>query len=85
MALVLPTTGEKCAVQVKSETTRSTLEEYVEKLKGYSGYSRMFFAYHTPPDLFDAPEHVTVWNRKEIAKQLIGGSCQLATGQDDLK
>jgi hypothetical protein len=43
MALLLPTTGEKCAVQVKSQTTRSTLAEYAEKLRGYSGYSRMFF------------------------------------------
>jgi hypothetical protein len=73
LALILPTTDERCLVQVKSQTTRPIFEEHVEQFKSYSGYSRMFFAYHTPIDPFvnDDPERVSVWSRYEIARQVI--------------
>ena len=73
LALVLPTTGERCAVQVKSQTTRPIFDEHVEQFRNYSGYSRMFFAYHTPIEAFENrdPERVTVWTRYEIAQQVI--------------
>lgn len=72
IALILPTTGEKCLVQVKSKTNKRTFNEYVEELNHYAGYSRMFFAYHTPSDMFENPNpQVSVWNRNEIAKQTI--------------
>jgi hypothetical protein len=73
MAMVLPTTGEYCFVQVKSQTDKPTLKKLIEALDNSQGYSRMFFAYHTPAELFstDADDRVTVWNRDEIAKQAI--------------
>jgi hypothetical protein len=73
IAMVLPTTGEHCFVQVKSQTNRSTLRKLVEALDNSQGYSRMFFAYHTPAEAFDsdATDRVTVWHRYEIAKQAI--------------
>ena len=72
MAMVLPTTGEDCFVQVKSQTNQSTFKGLVEISKS-QGYSRMFFVYHTPPQRFanDATDRFTVWNRYEIAKQVV--------------
>jgi hypothetical protein len=74
LALTLPTTGESCFVQVKSQTNRATFEKLVEELDNYSGYSRMFFVYHTPSSQFDNSnvDRVTVWSRYEVAKQVIG-------------
>lgn len=74
LALTLPTTGESCFVQVKSQTNRATFEKLVEELDNYSGYSRMFFVYHTPSSLFENSnvDRVTVWSRYEVAKQVIG-------------
>jgi hypothetical protein len=71
LALILPTTGERCVVQVKSQTTPSILAEHIEQFRNYTGYSRMFFAYHTPTEPFanNDPERVTIWSRYEIAKQ----------------
>jgi hypothetical protein len=73
MAMVLPTTGEHCFVQVKSQTNQSTLRTLIDALDHSPGYSRMFFAYHTPKTPFDneATDRVTVWHRYEIARQAI--------------
>ena len=73
MAMVLPTTGEHCFVQVKSQTKPSTFRKLVNALDNSQGYSRMFFAYHTPAKAFDndAVDRVTVWHRYEIARQAI--------------
>jgi hypothetical protein len=73
MAMILPTTGEYCFVQVKSQTNESTLRKLIEALDNSQGYKRMFFAYHTPAQGFanDATDRVTVWPRYEIAKQAI--------------
>jgi Restriction endonuclease len=73
LAMVLPTTGEHCFVQVKSQTNRSTFRKLVEVLDNSHGYSRMFFVYHTPAEAFDnnAVDRVTVWHRYEIARQTI--------------
>ena len=44
--LVLPTTGERAFVQVKSETNQREFDEYVAALDGRPE-GRMFYAYHT--------------------------------------
>jgi hypothetical protein len=74
LALTLPTTGESCFVQVKSQTDKATFEKLVEELDNYSGYTRMFFVYHTPSSRFENSDvdRVTVWSRYEVAKQVIG-------------
>ena len=73
LALELPTTGERCVVQVKSQTTRPIFDDLVAQFRGYSGYSRMFFAYHTPIEVFanSDSERVTIWTRYEVAQQVI--------------
>ncbi len=73
LAMMLPTTGEHCFVQVKSQTNFSTFTSLVEALDNSSGYSRLFFVYHTPPHALhnDAVDRVTVWHRYEIARQAI--------------
>ena len=71
--LQLPTTGETCGVQIKTQTTRPIFDQQVEQFRSYTGYSRMFFAYHTPIEAFanNDPQRVTVWTRYEIAQQVI--------------
>jgi len=46
--MLLPSTGEKAFVQVKSRTTQKEFAEYVAKFGGRADlYSRMFYVYHT--------------------------------------
>ncbi len=73
IAMTLPTTGEHCFVQVKSQTNAKTFASLVEALDNAQGYSRLFFAYHTPATAFpnEAADRVTVWHRYEIARQAI--------------
>lgn len=44
--LILPTTGERAFVQVKSNTTSAELADYVEKIED-GPYERMFFVFHS--------------------------------------
>jgi len=45
--LVLPTTGERAFVQVKSKTTSAQLAEYVAKIDDQGEDVRMFYIYHS--------------------------------------
>jgi hypothetical protein len=45
--LVLPTTGERAFVQVKSEANNSSLAEYKAKFGNMPIYGRMFFVWHS--------------------------------------
>jgi hypothetical protein len=73
MAMELPTTRERCFVQVKSQINQSTFTTLVEDFKRSTSYSRMFFAYHSPakPFAHDADARITIWPRYEIAEQVI--------------
>jgi restriction endonuclease len=73
LAMILPTTGEHCFVQVKSQTSRTTFRKLVDALDNSQGYSRMFFVYHTPAEAFEntAADRVIVWHRYEIARQAV--------------
>jgi hypothetical protein len=73
LAMILPTTGEHCFVQVKSQTNRTTFRNLADALDNSQGYSRMFFVYHTPAEPFEntAADRVTVWHRYEIARQAV--------------
>jgi hypothetical protein len=46
LELQLPTTGEIAFIQVKSEASTSTLQEYLQRFSSYEKYDRMFFAWH---------------------------------------
>ncbi len=73
LALTLPTTGESCFVQVKSQTSQKIFASVVDALNEHSGYSKLFFVYHTPDNVFQSPDEsrVIVWSRYEVAKQAI--------------
>lgn len=45
--LVLPTTGERALVQIKSFATRNDLEEYLGHFQDLTIYDRMFFVWHS--------------------------------------
>jgi hypothetical protein len=45
--LMLPSTGERAFVQVKSKTTSAELAEYVAQLDELGPYDRMFYVYHS--------------------------------------
>lgn len=45
--LVLPSTGERAMVQVKSRTNSQELEEYVEQLNEAGPHHRLFYAFHS--------------------------------------
>lgn len=47
LELVLPSTAERAFVQVKSEATRSALEDYAARLTQADAYDRMFFVWHS--------------------------------------
>jgi hypothetical protein len=47
LELVLPTTGERAFVQVKSEANNASVAEYVARLSDMPAYARMFFVWHT--------------------------------------
>jgi len=59
--LVLPSTGERACVQVKSKTDSKELDSYIAQLSDYP-YTRMFFVYHTG----------NVGERKESEVSIIG-------------
>ena len=44
--LLLPTTGERASIQIKSKATRDDLEEYRSGLATTTIYSHMFFVWH---------------------------------------
>ena len=45
--LVLPSTGERAFVQVKSQTTSAEITEYVGRLEEHGPYDRMFYVFHS--------------------------------------
>jgi hypothetical protein len=46
LALMLPSTGERAFVQVKSQTSSAELAEYISRLEA-TPYQRMFYVYHS--------------------------------------
>lgn len=47
LELVLPSTGERAFVQVKSQATKATLRDYMTRFTQTDVYGRMFFVWHT--------------------------------------
>lgn len=47
LELILPTTGERAFVQIKSKASPETFNDYRNRLKQTSIYTRMFFVWHT--------------------------------------
>ncbi len=70
--LLLPSTGERAFVQVKSKTTSKELGEYIAKLGDRADlYSRMFFVYHSgEPSTPDNPR-VTVIGPEQLSALVV--------------
>lgn len=69
--LMLPSTGERAFVQVKSRTNQKQLEEYISKFEGRSE-SRMFYAYHTTnTDLVCSDERISLIGIDQLSKMVL--------------
>jgi hypothetical protein len=65
--LILPSTGERAFVQVKSRTNSHQLAEYVARLDELGPYDRMFYVYHSgSPETTD--ERVVVIRPERLAE-----------------
>lgn len=64
LSLVLPTTGERACVQVKSRTTQDQLDEYMARFD--ESFSRIFWVFHTGSAVSD-DERITVLGPNEFA------------------
>lgn len=64
--LMLPSTGERAFVQVKSKTTSNELAEYVGKLDEIGPYDRMFYVFHSG-EASTEDERVTVIGPEKLS------------------
>lgn len=65
--LVLPSTGERAFVQVKSKTTSAQFAKYTGKLEDLGPYDRMFYVFHSGKADMDDPR-VTVIGPEKLAE-----------------
>ena len=68
--LILPSTGERAFIQVKSKTTSSELVEYVGRLDEPGPYDRMFYVFHSGEAETD-DERVTVIGPQRLAELVV--------------
>ena len=72
--LMLPVTGNRAFVQVKSSATLKTLKDYVNQYKSMDQYQEMFFVVHTAVpglDHYAKKEGVKLLGVKEIASLVV--------------
>ena len=70
--LVLPSTGERAFVQVKSKTSSAELAEYVGKLGERADlYRRMFYVYHSGKPALPKDERITVIGPDQLADLIV--------------
>lgn len=68
--ILLPSTGERALVQVKSQTTSKELAAYVSKFEDLTAFDRMFFVYHSGQAETD-DEHVVVIGPDKLAEMAL--------------
>jgi hypothetical protein len=68
--LVLPTTGERAFVQVKSNTCSAEAADYVAKLDEYGVYDRMFYVFHSGT-VEAEDERVTLIGPSKLAEMVV--------------
>jgi hypothetical protein len=68
--LILPSTGERAFVQVKSKTSSAELAEYVQTLKSDGPYDRMFYVYHSGEAHTD-DERVNIIGPRELSELVV--------------
>ena len=72
LELVLPSTGERAFVQVKSRTSQAQLDDYIGRLKNRPE-PRMFYVYHSAARTLEVPnkEHCTLIDRSKLAGMVL--------------
>ena len=68
--LLLPSTGERAFVQVKSETTLVELHSYITQLGDLSDFDRMFYVYHSG-DISTDDERVILIGPAKLAEMVM--------------
>jgi hypothetical protein len=69
--LILPSTGERAFVQVKSETDSKELADYVAKIDELGPYDRMFFVHHSTREVETDDERVIVVGPEKLAELVV--------------
>lgn len=68
--LILPSTGERAFVQVKSKTTSKQVAKYVAKVEETGPYERMFYVFHSGEAETD-DERVTLIGPEKLAEMVV--------------
>jgi Restriction endonuclease len=69
-----PITEERAAIQVKSDASQKTLEDYIASTDAAGQFSRFFFVCHSPTGKLAAPEgrdNVHVWTGEKLAEAVL--------------
>ena len=69
--IVLPSTGERAFVQVKSKTSSAELTDYIGRI-GDGPYSRMFFVFHSgQPEMEEPDPRVTLIGPEQLSDLVV--------------
>ncbi|MEP0322129.1 restriction endonuclease [Bauldia litoralis] len=73
LKLVLPTTGERAFVQVKSTASQAVLDQSIARFQANGGFQHMFFVCHSPSVSLSTPPlpHVHVWSGSSVAQAAV--------------
>ena len=66
-----PVTNETAVVQIKSESSYKTVEDYVDRFRSWTQASRLFFVTHTltgKPSVQISDHRLLIWNIEEVSK-----------------
>lgn len=66
LELLLPTTGERAFVQVKSRTDQAEFEAYAAAFAASDAYQRMFYVWHTGTLKELSAANITLWGPDDI-------------------
>ncbi|MHA6204791.1 hypothetical protein ACXU4B_10230 [Dyella soli] len=69
--LLLPTTGERAFVQVKSTTNTKQFDGYADTFAGTDAHARMFYVWHSGVIHRDPPPNITFWGPGVIASKVL--------------
>ncbi len=71
LELLLPTTGERAIIQVKSQTSQSQLDEYIERFSNMNA-DKYIYAYHTSAKKLDAKSSdIILMTCEQLAEQAL--------------
>lgn len=72
LELILPTTGERALVQIKSQATAASLQEYAGRFAEAELYDRMFFVWHTGTvAATDKSKDITLVGPERLARMVL--------------